>query len=79
MTAARAINGLREVAAAYDVYLVDQWGVLHDGHTAHDSAIEVMQRLKDDGKKLIITLKKYEETPIHVLEPDPHTVKKQRQ
>ena len=54
MTAARAISGLREVANDYDVYLVDQWGVLHDGHTAHDAAIEVMRRLKDDGKKLII-------------------------
>lgn len=35
--------------------------------------------LSPDGKKLVITLKKYEETPIHVLEPDPHTVKKKRQ
>ena len=34
--------------------------------------------LSEDGKKLIITLKKYSETPIHVLEPDPHTVKKMR-
>ena len=54
MTAARDISGLREVANDYAVYLVDQWGVLHDGHTAHDAAIEVMQRLNDDGKKLII-------------------------
>ena len=54
MTTARAISGLREVANDYDVYLVDQWGVLHNGHTAHNAAIEVMQRLKDDGKKLII-------------------------
>lgn len=36
-------------------------------------------KLSADGKKLIITLKKYEETPIHVLEPDPHTVRAQRQ
>ena len=35
--------------------------------------------LSQDGKKLVITLKKYSETPIHVLEPDPHTVKAQRQ
>ena len=36
-------------------------------------------KLSPDGKKLVITLKKYGETPIHVLEPDPHTVKKQRE
>lgn len=35
--------------------------------------------LSEDGKKLVITLKKYCETPIHVLQPDPHTVKKQRE
>jgi hypothetical protein len=31
--------------------------------------------LSKDGKDLVLTLKKYEETPIHVLEPDPHVVK----
>lgn len=34
--------------------------------------------LSEDGKKLVLTLKKYSETPIHVLQPDPHTVKKMR-
>lgn len=37
-----------------------------------------MLNLSQDGKELVLTLKKYEETPIHVLEPDPHVVKKQR-
>ena len=35
--------------------------------------------LSDDDKRLILTLKKYSEKPIHVLEPDPHTVKKKRE
>lgn len=34
--------------------------------------------LSEDGKRLVLTLKKYNEKPIHVLEPDPHTVKKHR-
>ena len=34
--------------------------------------------LSEDGKSLIITLKKYCEAPIHVLEPDKHLIKKQR-
>lgn len=54
MNGARAIAGLGEIADCYDTYLVDQWGVLHDGHTAHASAVDVMHRLKDAGKKLII-------------------------
>lgn len=37
-----------------------------------------MLNLSKDGKELILTLKKYEEKPIHVLEPDPHVVKKER-
>jgi HAD superfamily hydrolase (TIGR01459 family) len=49
-----AIAGFGKLADAYDIYLVDQWGVLHDGHTAHAPAIDVMHRLKEDGKKLII-------------------------
>lgn len=36
-------------------------------------------KLSPDGKKLVITLKKYSETPIHVTEPDPHTVKRMRE
>ena len=54
MTVERNIGGLREIADGYDVYLIDQWGVLHDGHTAHDAAIDVMKRLKNSGKQLII-------------------------
>lgn len=35
--------------------------------------------LSEDGKRLNLTLKKYNEKPIHVLEPDPHTVKAHRE
>ena len=35
--------------------------------------------LSEDGKRLVLTLKKYSEKPIHVLEPDPHAVKKHRE
>ena len=54
MSDTRAIAGFGEIADAYDTYLVDQWGVLHDGHTAYAPAVDVMHRLKDAGKKLII-------------------------
>ena len=54
MNGNRKINGLAEVADGYDTYLVDQWGVLHNGHAAYKPAIEVMSRLKGAGKSLII-------------------------
>ena len=34
--------------------------------------------LSEDGKHLNITLKKYCEAPIHILEPDKHLIKQQR-
>ena len=54
MSDTKAIAGFGGITDAYDTYLVDQWGVLHDGHTAHAAAVDVMHRLKDAGKKLII-------------------------
>ncbi len=35
--------------------------------------------ISEDGEELNLVLKKYDETPIHVLEPDRHTVKKMRE
>ena len=34
--------------------------------------------ISEDGKDLNITLKKYCEAPIHILEPDRHLIKQQR-
>ncbi|MEL0110544.1 MAG: hypothetical protein VW835_02320, partial [Rickettsiales bacterium] len=53
MSAAQPIIGLGAIADAYDAFLVDQWGVLHDGHTAYGPAVNVIQRLKEAGKTLI--------------------------
>lgn len=50
----RIIDGLAEVADRYALFLVDQWGVLHDGESPHDGAIETLQRLRLDGKKIVI-------------------------
>lgn len=54
MSASKTIRGFGEIAADYDTFLVDQWGVLHNGQTAHAEAVDVMHRLKADSKKLII-------------------------
>lgn len=41
------IDGLGEVAERYGLFVIDQWGVLHDGHRAHPGAVEAMERLRD--------------------------------
>ena len=43
-----------EIAEGYDGFLIDQWGVLHDGHNLFPDAHEVMQRLRAAGKTLVV-------------------------
>ena len=50
----RIIEGLSEVADRYALFLVDQWGVLHDGAKANDGAIETLRALRAAGKKIVI-------------------------
>ena len=46
--------GLSAVANHYDTFLIDQWGVLHDGHKPYEGAVDCLQRLTAAGKKVII-------------------------
>jgi HAD superfamily hydrolase (TIGR01459 family) len=48
------IEGLAEIAAAYDALIVDQFGVLHDGHRAYDGSRECVQRLHAAGKRMVV-------------------------
>ena len=38
----------------FDVFLVDQFGVLHDGSAAYPGAVEALERLKAAGKRVIL-------------------------
>lgn len=48
----QSIAGLREIAGAYDVYLLDLWGVLHNGVRAFPAAIAAMRELRAEGKRI---------------------------
>lgn len=54
MNAIRFIDGIGSIAGAYDLFLLDQWGVLHDGETAHPEAVEAMRRLRRAGKSIVL-------------------------
>jgi ribonucleotide monophosphatase NagD (HAD superfamily) len=43
-----------EIADSYQGFILDQFGVLHDGTCALDGAVDCVERLKEMGKKLII-------------------------
>lgn len=48
-------SGLREVADKYDAFLVDAWGVLHDGSKPYAGAIDCLERLGSDKKIVLLS------------------------
>lgn len=48
------IERLSEIADQYDLFLVDQFGVLHDGRTAYPGAIDGLAGLASNGCKIVV-------------------------
>jgi HAD superfamily hydrolase (TIGR01459 family) len=48
------ISGLSEIADRYDGYIVDLWGVMHDGVQAFPAAVDCLRRLKARGSRIAI-------------------------
>ena len=48
------IGGLGEIADRFDVALVDQFGVLHDGQTPYPQARDTLLRLRDEGVRVVL-------------------------
>ena len=47
-------SSFRELIPLYDAFILDQFGVMHDGTKALDGAVELVDHLHRAGKKLII-------------------------
>jgi HAD superfamily hydrolase (TIGR01459 family) len=50
----KRIDGLREIADQFDLFLVDQYGVLHDGVAAYPGAIEGLAKVASSGRKIVV-------------------------
>ena len=48
------LSGVAELADRYDGFLLDLWGVLHDGRSPMPGAVETLQNLKHAGKRIVI-------------------------
>jgi len=48
------ISGLSELASSYDAFLLDAWGVLHDGRTLYPGTLDCLKNLKDAGKRSLV-------------------------
>ena len=49
----RELNHLSEVIDAYDTFVIDLWGVIHNGIKLNARAIEVIDQLKLKSKKIV--------------------------
>lgn len=48
------LPGFAGLAAAYDGFILDLWGVIHDGVTPYPGAIDVLARLRDARKPVVL-------------------------
>ena len=52
--AVRLIGGIAELAPHFDGFILDLWGVIHDGVAPMPGAIDCLSRLKDAGKRVVL-------------------------
>jgi len=52
--ASAAVGGIRNIVDDYDVFLLDMWGVMHDGIRPYEGVPEVVEKLKAANKTLVI-------------------------
>jgi len=48
----RLINNLTEIIGNYNYFIVDIWGVIHDGSAPYPNVIETLKYLRDNNKKI---------------------------
>lgn len=52
--APQPLSGISELAARFDYFVLDQFGVLHDGTAPYPGAVETLSRLKAAGKRSLL-------------------------
>src|SRR6266850_3541498 len=50
----RVIDGMRELAPHYDGFILDLWGVVHDGIAPFPGVLDCMEQLIGAGKRLVL-------------------------
>ncbi len=49
----KELNHLADIFENYDTFIIDLWGVMHNGVTLNSKAIEVVDKLKKKSKKIV--------------------------
>ncbi len=50
----RILAGIGEIALAYDGFILDLWGVLHDGNQPYPGVLDALRRLRALGKRVVL-------------------------
>ena len=50
----RLLNGLSDIASQYDALICDVWGVVHDGHHAHEAACDALRRFRQEHGPVVL-------------------------
>jgi len=50
----RLVDGMRALAPEYDGFILDLWGVVHDGIAPFPGVLDCMERLIGSGKRLVL-------------------------
>jgi HAD superfamily hydrolase (TIGR01459 family) len=48
------LDGLAAISAEYDGYIIDLWGVIHDGVRAYPGALDCLGALRAQGKRVVL-------------------------
>ena len=54
MATTKFCQGISDISDTYMGFIIDQWGVLHDGQKLYEGVIECLEELKGRKKKIII-------------------------
>ena len=47
-------NGLKSIFKEYDMFVIDLWGVIHNGINLYQPAMEVLKNLKNNNKEFLL-------------------------
>ncbi len=48
----KPLSGLEDIRDRYTIFIVDLWGVIHDGTALYEGVIEALCTLRDEGKRI---------------------------
>uniref|UniRef100_A0A6S8V0G4 Uncharacterized protein n=1 Tax=Chaetoceros debilis TaxID=122233 RepID=A0A6S8V0G4_9STRA len=48
------VDGIEALSSSYSTFLLDMWGVMHNGSVPYEGVVDTIQTLKDANKRLII-------------------------